>query len=61
MIWLWYDKDIKRGDNMEKYLLNIPKELKSILTEEGKKNGYTLNAQMLFILWDWVKKQGLVS
>ena len=49
---------MKRGDIMEKYLLNMPKELKTILTNIGKKEGYSLNAQILFILWEWVKKQG---
>lgn len=40
---------------MEKYLLNMPKELKEKLTVIGKKDGYTLNAQILFILWSWIK------
>ncbi len=41
---------------MEKYLLNMPKELKTTLTDIGKREGYSLNAQILFILWEWVKK-----
>ena len=52
---------MKRGDDMEKYLLNMPKELKAVLTEAGKRNGYTLNAQVLFILWEWAKREGLVK
>lgn len=41
---------------MEKYLLNMPGELKSILTKEAKGQGFTLNGFVLLILWEWVKK-----
>ena len=41
---------------MEKYLLNMPKELKKKLTQAAKKDGYTLNAQILFILHEWANK-----
>ena len=44
---------------MEKYLLNMKKELKECLTKVAKQEGYTLNAQILFILNEWVKNNGL--
>lgn len=48
---------MKRGLVMVKYLLNMPKELKSDLTAIAKHNGYSLNAQILFILSAWTKEQ----
>ena len=45
---------------MEKYLLNMPRELKQILTDIGKREGHSLNAQILFILWEWVKNNKTV-
>lgn len=42
---------------MEKYLLNMPKDMKKELTGIAKQGGYTLNAQILFILWEWLKNQ----
>lgn len=42
---------------MEKYLLNMPKELKQKLMSIAKRDGYSLNAQILFILSEWVSKQ----
>lgn len=44
---------------MEKYLLNMPGRLKNILTQEAKEQGFSLNGMLLFILWDWVKSNGL--
>lgn len=43
---------------MEKYLLNLPKKLKAILSEQAKSQGYSMNGLILFILWDWVKSNG---
>lgn len=40
---------------MTKFLLNMPDDLKSFLTMTAKKDGFSLNAQILFILRDWVK------
>ena len=40
---------------MEKYLLNMPKEMKTELTDIAKRDGYSLNAQILFILSGWLK------
>ena len=43
------------GFKMEKYLLNMPKEMKTELTDIAKRDGYSLNAQILFILSGWLK------
>lgn len=42
---------------MEKYLLSMPCDLKKKLTFSAKRSGYSLNAQILFILNEWLKKQ----
>lgn len=38
-----------------------PEKLHSILKQSAKRQGYTLNHLVIQILWDWAKKQGLVS
>lgn len=48
---------MKRGVTMEKYLLNMPKEMKSTLMAIAKKDGYSLNAQILFIISEWIKRK----
>ena len=42
---------------MERYLLSMPANLKQQLKEIAKKEGYSLNAQILFILSEWLKKR----
>lgn len=37
----------------EKYLMNLPKELKEFLQKLAKKKGYSLNAMILKVLWDY--------
>lgn len=41
---------------MEKYLLNMPKGMKEKLMRIAKGEGYSLNAQILFILNEWLKR-----
>lgn len=38
-----------------------PERLHDILRRYAKEQGYTLNQLVLQVLWDWAKKQGLVS
>ena len=38
---------------MEKILVRIPKDLKDEIVKEAKKKGISINAQMLFIIWNW--------
>lgn len=33
------------------------KELKDLLMKTAKNEGYSLNAQILFILWEWVSRK----
>lgn len=40
---------------MEKILVRIPKDLKDEIVKEAKKKGISINAQMLFIIWNWHK------
>ena len=42
---------------MGRYLLSMPANLKQQLKEIAKKEGYSLNAQILFILSEWLKKR----
>ena len=37
-------------------LIRTTEELKEILQKEAKRIGLTMNALILQILWDWVKK-----
>ena len=39
-----------------KILIRAPQELKELLQVRSKKLGITLNALILQILWDWVKR-----
>ncbi len=34
-----------------------PEELHNILKRTAKKSGYTMNALVLHILWDWLEKE----
>lgn len=43
---------------IEKILLRAPQELKDRLKMESARIGVSLNALILQILWEWVKKQG---
>lgn len=38
-------------------LIRAPKELKEILQSKAKKIGITMNALLIQILWEWVKKE----
>ena len=42
---------------MEKYLLNMPEDLKRNLTDIAKGQGFTLNGFILLILHGWIKAQ----
>lgn len=42
---------------MVKYLLSLPQKLKYELQITAKTQGYSLNGLILFILWEWLKKQ----
>lgn len=39
-------------------LIRTTEELKTILQKEAKRIGITLNALILQILWEWVKREG---
>lgn len=45
--------DSMQEDKMEKILVRIPKDLKDEIVKEAKKKGISINAQMLFIIWNW--------
>ncbi len=38
-------------------LIRAPREIKTFLQSEAKRIGITLNALILQILWEWVKKR----
>lgn len=38
-------------------LIRAPKEIKTFLQCEAKRIGITLNALVLQILWEWIKKR----
>ena len=40
----------------EQTTIRLPKELLEKLKREADSKGYTVNAQILQILWEWVKK-----
>lgn len=39
----------------EQISLRLPAQLKEELMKEAKKKGISINAQMLFIIWNWHK------
>ena len=41
---------------MEKITVRVPKDLKEQITTEAKKQGLTMNALVLSILWAWIKQ-----
>ncbi len=43
-------------NDVEKFTLRIPKELKVKLENQKKQMGVSLNSLVLQILWDWKKK-----
>ena len=40
-----------------KILIRAPEELKSILQQESKRIGISMNALILQILWEWTKSR----
>lgn len=45
-------------DTRERFTLRLPKMLFDQLKEEAYRQGHSLNALILQILWDWVKREG---
>ena len=43
-------------NDVERFTLRIPKELKVKLESQRKQRGVSLNSLVLQILWDWKKK-----
>lgn len=43
-------------NDVERFTLRIPKELKVKLERQRKQMGVSLNSLVLQILWDWKKK-----
>ncbi len=48
-------------NNAERFTLRITKELKCQLEARRKQIGVSLNALVIQILWDWVKKNELAG
>ncbi len=43
--------------NNVRFTFRVPKELQSNIKKEAEKKGVSVNAQMLQILWDWLKNK----
>ena len=44
-------------DDRIRFTLRLPNELLNKLKEEARRQGVSLNALILQILWDWAKRQ----
>ncbi len=44
-------------DTRKRFTFRLPNSLFMDLSEEAKKQGLSLNAMILQILWEWVKKR----
>ena len=47
---------VKCMTNNARFTFRIPNELLEMLKKEASKKGVSVNAQILQILWEWVKK-----
>lgn len=45
-------------DTRERFTLRLPKTLFDQLKEEAYQQGHSVNALILQILWDWIKREG---